>query len=68
MDPLHTAAGFTAFVCYLNVDTERLCSPKEAGRLARQNWNHFLPFVDPDVAQSLTAAPRTPDRRRGHSV
>jgi hypothetical protein len=68
MHPLHTAARFTAFVCYLNVDTGRLCSPKEAGRLARQNWKHFLPFVDPDVARSLTAVPRTPDRRLSHSV
>jgi hypothetical protein len=45
MDPMTTAARFFAFTYYLNGESERLRSPKEAGRYARGNWKYFLPFV-----------------------
>jgi hypothetical protein len=68
MDPLQIAARFTAFVCYLNGDAGQSCSPKEAGRLARENWKRFWPFVDQDVARLLTAVPQSVDRRLGNST
>jgi hypothetical protein len=67
MEPLQIAARFTAFVCYLNASTAAPCSPKEAGRLARENWKRFLPFVDQDVARFVTAVPRSLGARRPHS-
>jgi hypothetical protein len=67
MNPLQIAARFTAFICYLNGDTGQSCSPEEAGRLARENWKRFLPFVDQDVARFLTAVPQSVDSRLGNS-
>jgi hypothetical protein len=61
MDSLQVAASFAAFVCYLNADSGGdYSSPREAGRLARENWERFLPFVDHDLARTLTTVPRSP--------
>ena len=69
MDPLQIAARFTAFVCYLNADGGQSCSPKEAGKLARENWERFLPLVDQDMAGFLTTAPHPGvDRRLANSA
>ena len=57
MDALQVAATFTAFTCYLNATSPEPRSPEEAGRLARENWRNFLPFVDQDLARFLTARP-----------
>jgi hypothetical protein len=67
MDPMQIAARFTAFVCYLNGDPGDSCSPEEAGKLARENWKRFLPFVDEDVARFLTTAPPSCERRLGNT-
>jgi hypothetical protein len=45
MDPIATTARFFAFTYYLNGESERLRSPKEAGMYARGNWRHFLPLI-----------------------
>jgi hypothetical protein len=55
MNPAHVAARFTAFVCYLNGDTEHLRSPDEAAEFARENWESFLPYVDSNLGRFLTA-------------
>jgi hypothetical protein len=57
MDPLQVAARFTAFATYLNADTGQPRTPKDAGRFARENWEGFLPFVDPDLATFLNTRP-----------
>ena len=63
MDPIQVAARFTAFTAYLNEESgER--SPDEAGRLARENWRSFMPFVDEDLARFLTNRSANPRRER----
>jgi hypothetical protein len=66
MDPLQVAARFTAFTAYLNEETAERRSAEEAGRLARENWRSFMPFVDQDLAGFLTARPAS--RRRERSI
>jgi len=64
MDPIAIAARFTAFTCYLNAGTGQTPSPEEAGRLARENWKGFLPFIDQDLAIFLTSRPKARETRR----
>jgi len=54
METTQVAARFAAFVWYLNEEKTR---PAEAGRLARQNWQSFLPVADDKLCR-LVSKPR----------
>jgi len=61
MNDKKIAARFAAFVWYLNQDAGKPAAPREAGRLARENWEAFLPYADGKLRRLVSR--RDPVRR-----
>jgi hypothetical protein len=59
MEPIKIAAHFAAFACYLNRETGRSLSPREAGKYARANWKRYVPYVDENLGKFLTEPPKS---------
>jgi hypothetical protein len=63
MSPLEVAARFAAFAWYTEAMAPGLATEEEARRIARENWEAFLPVATEGLGRLLIRLARLPSRK-----